>query len=278
MAYAPTLTVTVDENPAPRCLVVFSSLADGTQTVNVQRVVEGRTFKVRGGVNLYAVGGASVMDYEVALGVPSSYRAEMVSATGVSLGFTDAASVTVDPGLPDTSYAWVSQPLNPSLAVRVPLDAGTADGMVNALPGDVFYAEGASVGTSIGSRRQGVSGMPLILSRLSFTDADVFRGMFGDYVTDYPSTVLVRTVPPGRMQRVLFARVQQLSESVDYVNSRVTFALTVDEVAPPYPGLVIPLLRRADIDAAYATRGDRSAAYATRLERDTDYSLAGLAG
>jgi len=51
-----------------------------------------------------------------------------------------------------------------------------------------------------------------------------------------------------------------------------------NEVAPPAPGLLLPTLRRMDIDAAYPTRAARAAAYATRLQRDTDYSKAGFAG
>jgi hypothetical protein len=77
---------------------------------------------------------------------------------------------------------------------------------------------------------------------------------------------------------LLFGAVSELHEITDYVNQLVTFALTVTEVSPPAPGLVLPTLRREDIDAAYATRAARAAAYATRLARDTDFSLAGLAG
>src|SRR4051812_9904982 len=112
MAFAPTLTPTIDSNPSPRVLVVFSTLASGTQTINVYRTAEGRRFLVRGGVNLFAVGGASVMDYECPFGVAATYQAEQFDISGISLGFTDTTAITLN-----VTQTWIHQPLSPSLAV-----------------------------------------------------------------------------------------------------------------------------------------------------------------
>ncbi|AGW41746.1 excinuclease ABC subunit C [Leifsonia xyli subsp. cynodontis DSM 46306] len=280
MPYAPTLTAFTDANPGVRVLVTFSALASGTQTINVYRTAEGRRFKVRGGVNLYAVGGVAVMDFEVPLGVAATYQAEQFDSSGLSLGFTDATSVTVSTSgvFTDTSQAILHQPLSPSLSIIANLDASTAADVANVVPGSLTYPEGATVGTWIGGRRQGISGLALTVKAQSYADADEFRNMFGGYTTDFPAVLCVRTAPPVRLPRVLFASVDMVHESVDYINSLVTFALTVNEVAPPAPGLIIPTLRREDLDVAYATRGAGDAAYATRLSRDTDYSKAGLAG
>ncbi|MFF9565725.1 hypothetical protein ACF1AJ_20420 [Leifsonia sp. NPDC014704] len=280
MPYAPTLTVSADMNPCPRVLVTFTALAAGTQTINVTRVVGGRSQKVNGGVALFALGGAAVMDYAPAVGVPSSYRADMFDAAGNPLGSTDAAQVTVPASVvPDASYGIITQPLKPTLAVAAPLDALTADEIIYGLPGDVRYPEGAAVGTRIGSRRHGIEGMKLVVKCQNYADAAEFRSMFGDYETSqFPAILCVRTLEPVPIPRVLYASVRELRESTDYINQQTTFNLVVDEVAPPSPGLIIPILRRMDLDAAFPTRAARSAAYSSRLARDTDFSKAGLAG
>lgn len=280
MANAPTLTAFTDPNPGVRVLVAFSTVASGTQTINVWRTAEGRQFKVRGGVALFAVGGASVMDFEAPVGVAMSYQAEQFNSSGVSLGFTDATPLTIATSsvFSDTSQVIVHQPLSPALSIIGRLDANTAAEVVNVIPGALANPEGSTVATWIGGQRQGVSGMQFSVEAQSFADADEFRSMFGGYTSNFPAVLCVRTAPPARFPRVFFAAVDTLRESTDYINNLVTFNLTVNEVAPPYPGLVLPTLRRNDIDAAFTTRTARAAAYSTRIARDTDYTKAGLAG
>jgi len=279
MAFAPTLTVATDFNPSPRVLVTFASLAPTTQTITVTRVTEGRSYKVRGGVNLFAVGGVAVMDYEPGLATPNSYRAEMFTAAGLSLGFTDASSATIPASVMSmVSQVVISQPLKPTLAVSVKMLADTASTIAAPAPGEIFYPEGATVGVRIGGQRRGLTGMVLSITTDSTADADEFLSMFGGYVSDFPSIVCIRSVPPIRIPRVLFASVTDLVEIGNRGVGPVRFSMTVDEVQPPAPGLVIPTLRRDDIDIAFATRAARAAAYATRLQRDNDYSKAGLAG
>lgn len=280
MPYAPTLTPYLDQNPNVRVLVTFATLAAGTQTINVYRTAEGRQFRVRGGVNLFAVGGAAVMDFECPVGVSATYQAEQFTSAGVSLGFTDASSITIawTSVFSNTAQAILHQPLSPSLSIIANLDGDTAGDVANVNPGQLVYPEGATVGTWIGGQRQGISNMQLTVEAQSFADADEFRSMFGGYTSDFPAILCVRTPPPARIPRVLFVAVDTLHEATDYINSLVTFTLTVNEVAPPAPGLVLPTLRREDIDAAFPTRAARAAAYATRIARDTDFSKAGLAG
>lgn len=279
MAYAPTLTAYTDANPGPRVLVTFSSVAPTCQTINVYRVQEGRQYKVRGGLNLFAAGGAAVMDNEAGFGVPLTYQAEMFTSSGVSLGFTDTATTT----LPVTK-SWVHQPLSPTLAIPVRVFIGTASAVMRGTPGETLTPEGATVSTRIGGQRLGIQNLPLSFRANSAADADEFLQMFGSYSTDFPAVVCLRTPPPARLPRTLFLGSSAQSPSTGPVETAqanftfISFAWTVDEVQPPAPGLVIPTLRRKDIDAAFPTRAARAAAYATRLARDSDYSKAGLAG
>lgn len=280
MPYAPTVTPSTDMAPSPRVLVVFSTLAAGTQTVTVYRVADGRTMPVAGGVKLFAVGGASVMDYTPALGVANSYRAQMFDASGNDLGYTDATTVTIATlsALVNTNRVVISQPLKPALAIQATMLLGTASDMVAPSPGSVYWAEGSSDGTWIGGQRQGLKDVPVRILCDSTADADELQSMLGGAGSDFPAVLCFRTAPPMRLPRVLYAAVPELHELGVQSGSVVTFETTLTQVRPPSPGLIIPTLRRMDIDAAFPTRAARAAAYATRLARDTDYSKAGLAG
>ncbi|TIH33675.1 hypothetical protein [Subtercola vilae] len=254
-------------------LVNFPTLATGTQTINVSKIIEGRTYKVRGGVKLFAVGTAAVMDYETPPGVTITYQAEQFDVTGASLGFTSTTSI----GLNYTD-ALISQPLNPGLVVKVRILMDSANDIVRPIPGQVVFSEGGTVGRMIGGRRHGITGMQLNVRLSSLADVATFEQMFGSYSTDYPAVLCIRTPPPLQIPRLFFAACTEPHLVIGGVNSLLTYQMSVTEVLPPAPGLVIPLLRREDIDAAYATRSARAAAYATRIQRDNDYSKAGLAG
>lgn len=274
MAYAPTLTPTIDSNPCPRVLVAFTSLAAGTQTINIYRTAEGRRFKVRGGVNLYAVGGVSVMDFECPFQVAASYQAEQFNTAGVSLGFTDAATITLN-----VTETWIHQPLSPALAVNAKIMMDSANNFSRPTPGGTNWPEGATVGTLIGGQRRGLTQTPLHLKFASTTDLDKFTSMLGGYTSNFPAVLCVRTPGPApRIPRLLFASFLDAREVIGGINRVLTVQATIDEVAPPAPGLIIPTLRREDLDVAYATRGAGDAAYATRGARDADYTKAGLAG
>lgn len=118
MTYEPTLDATT--SPSPRVQVTFTSLASGTERVTVWREYSGLSSPVRDAVNAYAVGGFTVTDYEVPLGVNVEYSAEMYDSGGTSLGRTGATSTVLHC---DNGYAWYSSPYDPSVAAYVPLPA-----------------------------------------------------------------------------------------------------------------------------------------------------------
>lgn len=273
MANAPTLTAFVDANPCPRVLVNFATVAAGTVTINVYRVSEGRQFQVRGGVALFATGGVAFFDFECPFGTSCSYRAEQFNNIGASLGFTDATSITLN-----STTSWITQPLQPTYAVPVKVLLNSANQISRPSPGGTVWMENSTVGTTIGGQRHGVTGMSLNIKMANTSDSDEFLNIFGNYIQDFPSVILIRTPPPLRIPRLLFAGVLDPQEVIGGVNADLRFNMTIDEVQPPSPGLIIPALRREDIDIFFATRTLRAAAYATRTARDIDYSKAGLAG
>ncbi|PCN47014.1 hypothetical protein Csp2054_14320 [Curtobacterium sp. 'Ferrero'] len=270
---APEITVLDDDTLGPRVAVSFSTLAGGTQTIVVRRTAAGRTMPVRGGVNLFAVGGAAVLDQEVPFGVPVTYQAEQFSADGVSLGMTDPATVIVD-----TTDTWVSQPLNPSLALQVRVRVMSTETLAWESPGDTVWTQGDALGRTINGQRSGLKGVSLLLRLLHPADAATFDAMFGTYDTTFPAVLCIRTPPSVPLPAVLFWGCTTPKRLTSGANKLVQYQLDGSEVAPPAPGLVVPSLTRDDIDAAYPTRAARAAAYTSRLARDTDYKLAGLAG
>jgi hypothetical protein len=269
----PQLTLYDDDASGPRVLVTFTGLVSGTQTVTIQRTAAGRTLPVRGGVKLFAVGGASVLDAEVPFGVPVSYQAEQFNQSGQSLGMTSASLIVVD-----STDAWVTQPMNPGLAVQVKVRLQSTATLGWDAPGDTVWTQGAAVGRTINGQRSGLKGITLLLRLLTPSAADEFIAMWGDYDTAYPAVVCIRTPPNVPLPAVLFLGCLAPKRITSGANAMVQFQLEGDEVAPPAPGLVVPALTRDDIDAAYPTRDARAAAYTSRLARDTDYTLAGTAG
>jgi len=261
----------VYSSDAPRALVTFTDILPTADTITIYRTADGRTEEVRGGTDL-AAETPFAMDYEVAPGVLNTWRAQMFAEDGTDLGFTGAVTLEV----PDEG-TWLQQPLAPETAIRVRLAITTGAQVRKPTPAEIIYPEGATVGTMIGGQRQGIQGMAVTLFA-EYDDLAKVDQMFGSYTEDYPAVLLLRTPPPLRIPRVFFMGVPDPQEFRHGMYALSGFTMTVSEVRPPYPGIVRSLLRRKDLDVAYATRAARSAAYPSRLARDQDYSLAGLAG
>jgi hypothetical protein len=275
----PTLTPQPNSEP-PSVQIVLDDVDPATAVVTIYRIADGRTTPVRGGIRKYAVGGASVIDWEAPFGVPVTYRVEMFSdpdaSEGSSLGFTDASETFLD-----VKVTWLHQPLLPALCVRALRLMGSANDQVRVTPGDLVYAQGAELATWIGGQRRGLSDSPWDLLVESSAEADKMQAVFGAYGSTRTPVICLRTPPPMRVPRTLYLAVAELHEvDVDIPGGgdAVRFTFNGTEARPPAPGLVAAALRRIDIDATYPTRAERAAAYLTRLGRDSDFSLAGVAG
>lgn len=267
----PAFTLYMDGNPSVE--IFFTNYVSGTARVRLYRYSEGRTWLVRGGVDIAP--SVAVRDYEVPSGITSTYRAEMFDAAGNSLGFNTPASVTMPAFGPV-----VHQPLDPSLYARVTVLLETAQTLSRPMPGELTYTEGATVGRRIGQRRRGLSGVNLEFMTETIADADMVQAMLGTYETEQVAMLCVRTPPPIRIPRTLFAAADTLEEietDVHMGGTAVRYRMQADEVEPPFPGLVKPLLTYDDIDTA----GDydvQDARWATYSDRDRAYELAGQAG
>ena len=272
MAYAPTIIPFTNAAPAPRAEVLFTTFAPGTATVTVYRLAEGREYQVRGAVNAAVAGSLSRIDSEVPFGVPATYRAEMFDAAGMSLGFTDSGAVTLN-----VAETWVHNPLDPTGAVKVVFLQGSAKSIRRPSAGKVFYPEGRTVGVVISGARSGVTGIPLPVMTETFADADKIQAMLGGYGGRTVPVLCFRTPPPMRIPRPFFVAVMDAAETdiaVSAGDEALSWEIEGDEVAPPAPGLFVPLLTNADINAFYATNAALNAGNLTNLDVNRRYELA----
>lgn len=302
---APILTPFTDAAPCPRVEVFFEDFDPGTTHVTVYRLAGGREFQVRGAVRAATAGSFARIDFEVPFNVPVSYRAEQFDAAGLSLGFTATTTLGdavegLPPALdlvPEDDLApvmtvvgaglvsretWMHNPLNPQGAVRVELGGGSAHEIVRPSPGVVSRPLGRRVGVVLSEPRQGVTGIMLDVRTTTPEDADAVQAMFGD--GGMPPVVCIRLGSNYNIMRVpqpLFLSALSVSEidvGYQFGDGEISHPIEGDEVDPPIPGLFVPLLRRKDLNAAFATRAAMNGAALTRGDINRLYEYAGLAG
>lgn len=277
--YAPDLTVTpaLDANPCPRVEVLITDISPGVPVVDVYRLAAGREYKMRGGVQAAVSGALTRIDFEIPFGVPVTYRAEMFDSDGVSLGFTETVTVQLD-----VAETWVHNPLDPQGATTVAFWETAARSLTRPSDGEVVYPLGRSVGVIVAGQRHGLVGAVLDIVVDSVDQADRVQNMLGGYDRRAVPVICFRIGSNDRVRlpRPLFAGILTLSENdLTYVlgGDQITFGMTGDEVAPPTPALIVPLLTRADLNAFYPSRAALNAAYLTRLDANRDYAKAGTA-
>lgn len=303
---APILTPFTDAAPCPRVEVFFEDFDPGTTHVTVYRLAGGREFQVRGAVRAATAGSFARIDFEVPFNVPVTYRAEQFDAAGLSLGFTATTTLGdavegLPPALdlvPEDDLApgmtvvgaglvsretWMHNPLNPQGAVKVTLLDTAARSLSRPVPGEVSYPRGRRVGVMLSEPRRGLSGAVFDVFTESHADADAVQALIGSYTASAVPVICVRTGlrNPMRVAMPLFLGVLDIPEedvSVRYGDEETVQRIEGSEVDPPIPGLFVPLLRRKDLNAAFATRAAMNGAALTRGDINRLYEYAGMAG
>lgn len=280
MAYEPVLTAYYDAAPCPRVEVLFSSLDPAAATLTVFRVAAGRTYTVRGGLRVATAGAFTRIDFEFPFGVETTVYAEMFDADGLSLGVTDSASTTLY-----VDETWVHNPLNPDGAVRVMFRGNAARSIDRPTNADVVFPQGRRVGVIVGGgARSGVRDVVLDVVTDTIEDADKFAALLGGYDSRTTPVLCFRIGASDRVRlpRPFFVGVSGSAAEVDFnyvhgYGETITHPLQGDEVAPPAPGLFIPLLTNADINAFYAANADVNSGSTSNLEINRKYEIAGTA-
>lgn len=271
----PGPTLTPDLTGVPWVEVFFDpgDLDPACVRLRVYRQSDERTWLVRGGVDIAP--GIAVLDFEVPFRTTSTYRAEQFDIAGVSLGFTPSTSVTVD-----VEGTWIHNPLIPTGGILVELDLESAPEIKRPTPSELVYTEGSGVGDRIGSRRRAIEGVSVVINIDGTSNIAKWDDMLGTYETQQLAVLCIRTSDPVLWPRTFFAASEDFTlrdKTIRYDGDWVQIIASCDEVNPPTPGLVVPLLTYDDLDVAYATYTARDAAYATYTDQDRDYSLTGLA-
>ena len=115
------------------------------------------------------------------------------------------------------------------------------------------------MGVLVAGQRRGVQGVDLTVVTDSIEQVDKLQAMFGTYDTNLPPILCFRVGSNDRIRlpRPFFAAVLAPSEmDVNYAigtGEQITTEMQGDEVSPPAPGILIPLLTNADINRFYLT-------------------------
>lgn len=272
---APTLTADTSGNPWVEVFFDPDDLDEDAATITIYRLSEDREWKVRGGVNV-AVGSAA-LDFEAPFGVTATYRAEQFDAAGASLGWTESASTTLD-----VEGTWIHNPLEPTLGVAVEVDQDSIADVSRPAPGGSFRPETGGVRTWIGTgAREGLAGAPVVLNVDGSANLAAVDTMLGAYAARQIAILCVRTSDPVLGWPGTFFAAgdwQWRDRTYQYGGDWAQLVGTVNEVRPPFPGLVVPLLTYDDLDAAFPGGYDvRDAFFSSYTEQDRAYEYAGTA-
>jgi hypothetical protein len=179
---------------------------------------------------------------------------------------------------------WLHNPLDPQGAVRVQAVDGSAASLSRPIDGAISRPLGRRVGVMLSRGRSGLRDFTYDIHLDDLESADKVQAMLGTYTT---TTVPVLCLRVGgdesrlRIPKPLFVGVLDIAEEmmdVQYGGEWTIQRMTGDEVAPPTPGLFIPLLTNLDLKMYYATNAAMKAAYESNIAMARDYSLAGFAG
>lgn len=271
------ITLLSDVTDAPFVEVFIDDLIPEAVSVTVYRLSDGREFQMRGAVRADTAGTFTRIDFEVPFNVLVTYRAELFDGAGVSLGFTDSASITLS--VADT---WMHNPLDPAGAVRVILGDDGGWSVTRPTPGVVSRPLGRRVGVVLSEPRQGVTGAQFNVRTSSDEDADKVQTMVGD--RGMPPVLCIRLGSVDqrlRLPQPLFLSALSVSE-VDmdhrWGGNELSHRFEGDEVDPPIPGLFVPLLTAADINVSFPSAAVLNSEHLLASDVNRRYDLAGAAG
>ncbi|MFZ4843957.1 hypothetical protein [Mycetocola saprophilus] len=263
-----------DDQPCPRVELVARDLPPSTTAVTIWRTAAGRTKEVRGAIRTNASDAISLVDFEAPFGVPLTYRVEPFTATGDSLGLIGLAETQLD-----VDETWVHNPLNPFGSVVVSFRGSAVGAISRPVDGQVEHALGSRVGRVVSSGRRGVVGVSLDVMTETLADADKVAALLGDEGNELPPVLCFRIGARDRVRlpQPFYAAVLDIVESsFDYTEGtgeKIAHHMSGTEAAPPVPGLFIPLLTYAHLNAYYASYAALNADNPTYLAVNTRYDL-----
>lgn len=282
--YEPNLRVFRDQY-GPRVEVAFPTLPPGTATLTIVRtsaIAKSKrlqTMNVRGAVRTPVAGIATRLDYEVPFDVESTYRGVAYNRAGTKIAETGSTSITVQ--AESQEHVRIHNPLDPKATVLIRFEVSAAATRSRHFGGEVVQPIGRRLGALVSTGRSGYRGFPLDVIAETVEQSEQLENIFGLGEVQRLPALCIR-VPQShyrmRLPSVLFVAVLKPDAIPHPTDDAEIWRLSGDEISPPAPALVMPILTRDDIKAAYATRDALKADNPTRNAITTRYDLAGGAG
>lgn len=226
------LTTTTNP-PAAHMVFAAEDLPSGTHTIVVSRSYDGVTGTVRSAWSLFASGGAVLDDWDMPGGTDVSYSAAAFDVDGTPLGSTAPKTARVDW---DIDKAWISDPTNPGVVVQVEMKIDFADTLTRVRQVQT-YQVGDRVVALLGARGK-LQNIPLRVQTKTLADADVLAEALA------ATSVLIRTMPPIRLPRLLYVVVPTVNEvAQDLQNAEWVFwDLTGEEISASTLDILVPVV------------------------------------
>lgn len=268
----------VEPGTVPHTVIEVDDLDPGVSFITLWRDDGTSWVRVRGAVLAPVVGAWSGVDWECGFNRVTAYRVELHDAAGTSLGYGDQATVTVD-----SEWTWIHSHLAPRDGVRVQATDKAMAELDRPYDADLVYARGRPYGVVVGSGRRGLSGMSFEVITESLEQADKVQALLGTPESPLPPVLCIRKgrnelharIPPTL--HLYVPSIVEVGLSIRWGGEVAVQAMSGSQAEPPAPALGVPLLTRADLSAAYATRAARSADNISRAAASRRWDLAGRA-
>lgn len=268
----------VEPGAVPHTVIEVDDLDPGVSFITLWRDDGTSWVRVRGAVMAAVVGAWSGVDWECGFNRETAYRVELHDSAGTSMGFGDQATVTVA-----SEWTWIHSHLAPRDGVRVQATDKAMAELDRPHDADLVYARGRPYGVAVGSGRRGLSGMNFELITESLEQADRVQALLGSPESPLPPVLCIRKGKNelhARIPPTLHLYVPTIIEAdfdIKLGGESAVQVMSGSQAEPPAPALGVPLLTRADLSAAYATRAARSADNISRAAASRRWDLAGRA-
>jgi len=245
--------------PAFRVTFTAGDLSASVATVTLYRTADGQTNVVRTAEDLGAVGGFTAFDAEAPVGVPVTYSALQFDSSGNQIGYTAAVTGTLDADEP--IYAWLSDPLVETSAIRVVMTDSAGQTATRSIPGTVYRVGPTSI----------------VLSGVETPNTDLDMGFYTESADDDVAvralianangSVLIRTMPGfgALIPRALYCFAGKANPTYLDGNGSL-WSNSVTEISPSTQGVVESKASWQDVEDTFATWADAEAAFLTWLD------------
>lgn len=251
--------------PGPTVGIIWADadLADNVATMTVYRVINGVESIVRRANQHFALGGLVTADAEAPAGVEIGYYGKVYRADDVLLGSTPIALITltpdpIDTGIENLDIAWISDPLDETSVIAVELTETAGAKPSKPVIGQKYLVGARTV--VLTGRRSDIIGLDMgfYVSGLDQKEA------VDDLVTASGGLLLIRTMPPRMIPRMLYCWMQNPIPDEFNLGAGIPdieFDNTVDQTSmPDGDASVVAVPWQVYIDA-FPTWTDAQAAY-----------------